>query len=640
MPSAVKNKEATKESTRDDDRKDRWWTASKGTAARQLQAWMNNIERASWARRYANLAFYRYYTGRPTPPSTYNYASTSRPASANVYSRAVFETPRYNVLRQCGDALANRVYKDRPILKVCPIDGDFKARVKSKKLTRFLDASFFDLKLWPIIEQCGEDSRIWGSSFLKVDAGINGEITVTRILQDEVVIDDNECNAGEPQRLGIRVFVTKGEMLERYAGNAEAEDAIRRAPKSTNGYYFGGDLDTTDVIVLREAWALRPSKKGKGRHLLSVGDYAFIDEDYNRDHFPIAKLLFKSMSTGWFGMGMPEMVLGLQREVDRLLAAIWENMRRAAWPRIGLSTGSNVNEAALADKSNGIYKYTGTAPKFDFPEAMSPDQFNYLTSIIQRIKETFRLNDQMSQGQKPKYTSGKAIVEQNEQDDAAHIDLSLHLEDFCLDIGYLIIEAAQVCKPKVMLPGRKIQQINWNDVEIAENSYSLRAFSVGRLSGSYAEKQQEIADWYAEGQISRADKMRLEQVPDLDGYQDLANASLDYIEMVLDLIVDDGEYTPAEPWIDLQAALQTTQARYLQEKMQKTPQDRLDLLLQFMAQLQELQADAMPTPAPGPAPLGASPAGFGLQAPTGPAPAPSPFPLSPAMAPPPAPLPA
>jgi hypothetical protein len=628
----VKKDEGSK-ADRAADRKDRWWKAPKEDVARQLAAWCDNIERVSWARRWNNLAFYRYMTGRPNAPATYNYATTSRPSSVNVYSRAVFETPRYNVLRQCSDALANRVYKNRPFLQVCPIAGDFKARCKAKHLTRYLDAAFFDLKLWPIIEQCGEDCRIWGTSFLKVDVGLDDTVRVTRILQDEVIIDDNECNTGEPRHLAIRVFVNRDELAAKYQDNPAALDAIRNAPKSSNGFFFGGDLDCTDVIVLREGWSL-PMGKVKGRHVLAAGDFAFIDEEYKRDHFPIAKLTFKQVSTGWFGMGMAEMVMGLQREVDRLLAAIWENMRRAAWPRIGIAAGSNVTAGQLADKSNGIYSYTGTAPKFDFPEALSPDQHQYLNDTIQRIKETFRLNDQIAQGQKPKYTSGKAIVEQNTMDDAAHIDIAQHLEDFVENIGYLIIEASEICKPSVTLPGRKIQQIDWADVEIARNSYSLRAFPVGRLSQSIAERTQEIESWYAEGSISRGVKMRLEQVPDVDGYQDLVNASGDYIEQVLDHMIEDGEYEPAEPWCDLQSALETTQSRYLQEKIQHTPQDRLDLLLQFMAQVQEMIADAAPTPAPG------GP-GFGIQPPGAPPtalngqPAPqAPFPIAPSMAPP------
>ena len=629
---AVSKKDATKTTSR---KAANWATAPKGPAgqaseaARMLQTWMDGIENQSWARRWADYTFFRYMTGRPTGPASYSYSSTSRPASANVYSRAVFQTPRYNVLRQCASALAVRLFKStRTFLQVNPIaDGSFRDRVKAKGLTRWLDAAFYDLKLWPMIEKAGADSRMWGSGWLKVDVSPDKKsIKVTRVIKDEVVVDENETNASEwPKKLGIRVFMHREELEDAFGDIPGALEAIANAPKSNNGFYFG-DLDCTDILVLRESWAL-PVGKRKGRHLLTIGNFALVDEEYTRDHYPLARLLFED--EGFYGMGMAEMVLGLQREVDRVLAANWENVRRAAWPRIGIAAGSNVNEAQLADTSNGIYHYTGTAPKFDFPKSIDPEMRAYLNETIQRIKDTFRLGDAMVTGQNPKLTSGTAIDKMEDAADGAHVNLSQYIEDFVEQIGVLLVEAAEICKPVVTLPGRRIQQIKWDDVQIARSSYSLRAFPVGRLSQSIAVKQQQIQTWLAAGRISQATAMRLEQVPDVDGYQDLANASQDYIAMVLDLAIDDGVYSPIEPWCDLEAALEQIQSRYLTEKTQKTPQDRLDLVLHLMSQTQELIDEANPAPAPG---TGPAAAGFGIQPPAGPAPAPSPYPYAPDMA--------
>jgi hypothetical protein len=646
----------------DDDRL--WWLAPMSgpgevPVARRLESWTNSIERSAWSTRWADLTYFRYMTGRSAGPVTFNFSSTARPSElTRLWNRATFAAPKYNLLAQCSDALHARVFSHRPFLFVCPIDGDFKARIKSKKLTRFLDACFFDLKLWPIIEQMGADCRTWGSAFLKVDVSQDKKrIEVTRLLRDEVVIDDNEMNTGSaPMHVAIRLFVNRGVMLDRYRDDPGACDAIRRAPKSSNGCYLGADLDTTDVIVIREAWA-RKVGNIPGRHVLSVGNYAFVDEPYEKDHFPIARLVFNDLNVGWFGQGMPEMVLGLVRSLDFQLAAIDENHRRASWPRIGIESGSNVNPSALADTSNGIFHFAaGKPPQFIFPQAASAQQYGYVQQLIAMIKERFRLNDQVVSGKRSKLTSGAAIEREDEVNDQAHVDLFQHLEDCVEQIGILIIEAAEICKPSVRLPGRMVQEIDWNDVQIARSSYYLRVFKLSQLSQSGAEKYSQIDRWYAEGAISKATKMRLEQVPDLDGFQNLANASLDFIEWSLDKIVEEGQdgYEPPEPWIDLQAASEISQSRYLLEKMYQTPRDRLDLILQWMAQVQEMIDDmsaappaAVGAPAPGPglpAVPGApppGPPGFGIQPPGGvpmtlmgkPAPQ-APFPIAPSAAPP------
>ncbi len=124
-------------------------------------------------------------------------------------------------------------------------------------------------------------------------------------------------------------------------------------------------------------------------------------------------------------------------------------------------------------------------------------------------------------------------------------------------------------------------------------------------------------------------------------------SSQDLIETILDCIVFDGEYHPPDPWLDLQAASETVQSRYnlekqrnlLSEKKDRTPQKNLDMLLQWMSQVQELIDDAMPPASMPPgAPPGPSmgPGGPGLQGPGAPPPgaSPAPFPIAPNSAPP------
>lgn len=596
--SLVVDKEKTAEARKRAGKSDldrMWWNAPKADAARRLASWCNNIESQQWQQRWDGLTYFRYLTGRSSGPASFNYSPTVRPGRAGVWSRARFEAPHYNVIQQCSDGLGARVYKERPFVQVCPIAGDFKARVKSTKLSRWLDACFADLDLWPIVEQCGEDARTWGAGFVKIDVDpLTKGIRATRIIRDEVIIDENEVDAGGPRRMAIRIFANRDEMLLAYGTNDEARDAIENAPKAESGLYFGTDIDYTNVICLREAWSLPKGSKIKGRYLLTIGDHAIEDKEWIRTSFPVAKLLFKSVATSWFGMGMPEMGLGLQREIDRTMAAMWENKRRAAWPRILLASGSNVNPGSLGDKSNGIVNYTGTKPDFIYPTSIPADLMNDLESNIRRLKELYRMNDQATQGLPRRELSGIAIEKAEIVDDAAHLPQLQHLEDFVVDIGVLLIEAGEQAKPSVKLPGRRVQEIKWEDVQLSKNSYSMRCFPVGRLSKDMATRQKQIDTWYAQGKISKATSMRLEQVPDIDGFLDLVNASGDYVQDTLDMMVEDGEYEPPTGLEDLTAAHEMAQSRYLQEKKFKTPQDRLDLIMKYIVAVEQLIEEAGP----------------------------------------------
>lgn len=631
----------------------RWWEAPKGASARRLVNWAMDIETTQWPQRFANLTYYKYMTGRAVNPG-FNYSMVSRPSSVSAaYGRSVWRPPSLNAMAQCDDVLANRVYKSRPFISVCPIAGDFSARVKSKKLTRWLDAAFYDLDIWNVVELCGQDSRMYGTAYVKVDVGSDKMPRLTRICDDEVLLDETECSVSdEPRTFGTRFFVSRDEIMAQFGDTPEAIEAINAAPSASLGFYFGSDLDVSDVIVLLEAWHLGVMDK-PGRHVLAVGNYALTDEKYKADHFPIAKLVYKKLSSGWRGQGLAEQVLPLQRALERVGAAFDENIQRMSWPKVGIESSSAVNEAALAAKSGGTFKYTQTMPKFVTPEAITGDQFAYQRTLIQQIRERVGISDQAASGVKtPGLNSGLAIERQAQIDDGRHVELSLHLEDFVRDIGVLLIEAAEICKPSVTLPGRRAQQINWADVNMAKSSYWLRPFPMSSLPQSIAGRTEIIEQWAAQGRISKATQNRLEQVPDIDGYLDLVNAAAESVEAALDRMVEEGDYEPPTPFADLQDQIAMAQSRYLFEKDQgDTPRDRLDLILQYIAATQELIEDAagpantnagpgMPAQALPAAPQGALPpmpgagGGFGMQPPAGPAPVPTPYPLAPNLAPP------
>lgn len=591
----------------------RWFDAPKGMAARRLNNWAKSIETTQWARRFANLTYFRYMTGRPVNP-TFNFSMVSRPSTVTAtYGRALFRAPVFNAMAQCDDVLANRVYKSRPFIQVCPIAGDFGARVKAKKLTRWMDAAFYDLDAWPVVELCGQDARMYGTAYVKVDVGLDDRPTITRICDDEIILDETECSVSdEPRTLAIRVFLNREQVMAKVKGDAAAEEAVRRAPSVALGFYFGSDMDVSDVIVLVEGWHLgvKGAKGGAGRHVVAVGDHAITDEEWSRDHFPIAKLPYRRLSSGWRGQGLAEQILPLQRELERWCAACSENVQRMAWPRVGIESSSSVSESALAAKSGGVFKYTKTLPAFINPEAITADQFRWGETIVKMIRERAGISDQAAAGVKPPgLNSGLAIEKQAQIDDGRHVELSQHLEDFVRQIGVLLIEAAEDCKPTVTLPGRRAQQIKWSDVNMAASSYWLRPFPMSSLPQTIAGRQQIIDTWAAEGRISKATQARLEQLPDIDGYLDAANAAYEYVEASLDAIVEDGAYEPPTPFADLQDQLAAVQSRYCFEAKQgDTPRDRLDMLLQYWAATQELIEDAAPAPSFGLAPPPGGPA--------------------------------
>jgi hypothetical protein len=322
------------------------------------------------------------------------------------------------------------------------------------------------------------------------------------------------------------------------------------------------------------------------------------DTKWEKNSFPYAHLKFSRLPAGKFSQGLAEQLLPYQAELNRYDEADWENQKRISWPRVMNPVGSQMSADSFAGVSGGIVNYVpvaGATPQVVFPPAIGPGQ----EARRQRIKDSAYLRARISantaQAQKPAgLNSGTAIMAWATIEDSAHVDLGQRAEKWVTEIGNLVFELAEEIEPVVKLPGRDVQEIKWSEAKISKDAYHCRAFPMSNLPQLPAARQQKIDNWYANGQITKQIKMRLEQVPDVDGYQDLANAALDDIFCTLDNIVMEGEYVPPEPFEDLNQAIQIAQSYYLHWKSRKIiPENNLNLLLQWIMQADELLSEGV-----------------------------------------------
>jgi hypothetical protein len=563
---------------------------------------------------------------RATSPM-WNYSMATRPGNVFAFYAGArnWQAPAFNKMAQLADFLQARIGKNRPFTQVTPIAGDFMARIKARKLSRWLDQQYHDLKLWAELELAFLDAMYYGTGIIKIHEGLDGKIAKTRVYQGEFLVNEEEATYITPPALIHRVFAHRQELLDRYGRTDEAVSAIKSAPSVHPGFYFGAEaLNTTDVVAFVEGYAapriLIDGKTGEvkkqprdGRHILAVGNYPISIEGWERPSTgAFAFLRFKQLSSGFFGQGLAEQLLTLQRELNRIKSARWESNRRLAWPRVLIEMASKVNPEQLADKAGGVVKYAGTPPQFVFPPFDSDSQERYEQNTIKQMSERAGVSDMAAQGSKqPGLSSGLAIEKFQVVEDARHADLGQRQEDFVTEVSELLVYEGERLRPDVKVPGRRVTEIKWKDIDLKRDSYFLRAFPMSSLPQTIGGKQQIISTWFANQQITRETKMRLEQTYDLANYEDLATASQDSIELALDDMLEHGKFVPPEPFFDTKLAVEMSQSRYLLEKIRETPRDRLDLILRYLAQLEDQAGQTQPeNPAPpyGIAPPGAAPA--------------------------------
>jgi hypothetical protein len=147
----------------------------------------------------------------------------------------------------------------------------------------------------------------------------------------------------------------------------------------------------------------------------------------------------------------------------------------------------------------------------------------------------------------------------------------------------------------VKVPGKKfIETIDWKEIDLHDDDYVMQMFPVSSLPTDPEGRLQTIQEYMQAGIISPRAGRRLLDFPDLDQIEDLANSQEDYLHEVLEKIVDDGEFTPPDPFDDLKLAQELSLEYYSRGKLQGLEEEKLELLRRFNDQCIVLIQKAMP----------------------------------------------
>lgn len=169
---------------------------------------------------------------------------------------------------------------------------------------------------------------------------------------------------------------------------------------------------------------------------------------------------------------------------------------------------------------------------------------------------------------------------------------------------------------KVKLPSRRRAiEIDWKEVDLAEDSYVMQIFPTSSLPQTPAARKQFVTELEAKGMISKPVAKRLLGFPDIDAEMDLGNAAIDDVDATISAILDDEKpvLRAPEPFQNLELLLERTLANYLFARhFEDIEPERLEMLRTLAEMTSNMLMMAQPQPAPmGPPgmPPGAPPAG-------------------------------
>lgn len=599
-----------------------WWKSDEESMAQEIASTVKFIQQHQQGRLEQLVASTRLY-GTSAAVSLIGTAFSR--AQSNSMASTGSQRISFNLCQSIVDTLQAKIAKNKVTPTFVTNGGVWGMQKKSRDLSKFIEGCFYQNDSHRKGAYVFRDAAIWGTGILHVYRDKNS-IATEKVYPHELFVDTIEALSTNPQQLHRIKIVDRDILLAMFQGDDEQEqrDAIEAAmPASYND--IGGVATAADLVKVTESWHLASdpdAEESDGLHVICIDDTVLFKEEWKKDYFPFVFMNYSKNPFGFWGKGACERLQNIQYEVNTLMILDQKSRRMMSSFKILLENGSKVVSQHLNNEVGAIIHYTGTMPQYVTPPAIDPSNGEKINDLISKAYQQEGVSQLSASSQKPMgLDSGKALRVYNDIEADRQLFIGQEMETYYLEEARQMIEVAKDIYADtktytVVFPsGRFMETVDWKDIKLKEDEYVLKAFPVSSLSDDMSGRLQEVQELTQAGMISPRTSRKLMRTPDLEMSDNLANAAEDLLCKIIEDILDKEEFQPPEPYYDLVLGKQLSLEYYNYAKFQNCPNETLELLRQFMAQIDDLTGVAAPSPiAPPGAAMGAGQAPANPQA--------------------------
>jgi len=375
--------------------------------------------------------------------------------------------------------------------------------------------------------------------------------------------------------------------------------------KSASADMVGSYQNVADQITVVESWHLPSGPDANdGLHCIVIDSDTLFEEKWTKEYFPFAKLSWCKRQYGWWGQALAEQIQNIQLELNKLLWVVQRSMHLAGTFKIWMKNGSKIVKEHLSNDIGAIIA-SDEMPQYLLPPIVQPEVYAHIMTLKAAAYEQAGISQLSASSRKPDgLNSGKALREFNDIESDRFMTVGQAYERFYLQLAKLTVDVAKDIyeregKYEVKVPGKKfIETIDWSDIDLEEDQYTMKIFPVSSLPQDPAGRLQTITEYIQAGFISPRMGRRLLDFPDLEQIENLQNSTEDYLHEILEKIIDEGVYTPPEPFDDLSLAKELALEYYSQGKCSALEEEKLEMLRTFMDQVDLLIQKSMPPQQP------------------------------------------
>lgn len=525
-----------------------------------------------------------------------------RASSNSVSSLWVPDRLSANVVQANVDTLTSKMSKIKPRAKFLTNLGTYRAQKAAKKMTYMTDGIFAENATQAIGRDILRDALVLGDGIVQV-VEKNNRVAHERVLPYEIFVDETECLSGKPTHMYRVKLVSRQDLMDQYPDKATQ---IQMTSKAFTSILYSGGF-TTDLIEVCEGWHIPNDPSKKAVYIKAVADYVLSEgiEEYPMKEFPFARLQWTAPFAGYWSQSLAEQLKPTQLELNKLLAIIQRSYHLAGSFKIFLQNGSQVNPAHLNNEIGTIINYTGTRPDYVTPPIVPPEMYQQVDRLKMQASQISGVSSLSAMSEKPAgLNSGVALREYSDIETSRFMDFSQDYEKFFTDLARISISKARSIADKndgsypISSPSSKaLTKLDLKEIELSEKDYTVNVFPASSLPNEPAGRLAAIDDLVQRGLLDPTEQRELLNFPDIEANSQLSNAQYEHLTEVFDKMLMDGKYTSPDAYMNLALARKMALQFYALGHNLNVEDDKLELIRQFISELDVLQAPAVQTPA-------------------------------------------
>lgn len=574
-----------------------WWEYPKGDVGPALQGHIEYLRTRYNSRSEKNLTHLRLYGQSDVFGLNEDVVSMLRNRNRL----------RINIIRQVVEAGQAKVAKHKPKARFLTENGNSVKQKNAKKLEKYCSGVAYNDDHWAKSNTEFIHAAVFGTTARKFFIDDDGNPASETVLIENIKVDESEIaisTDGNPLALYQEDFVnisTLKKKYPKYKNELEAAGVVHHA--------FFAASDLKDMARVTEGWKLPSSKNAKdGRHVITCGRLTLHDEPYTCEEFPFEFYKFYPNILGFFGQGIPERLMSLQIEINKLLKDIHDIIHLGCVPKIFAPVGA-ITKSQLNNAIGTVVEFMGnTAPIQAQLMNVPQELFVQLEKLINFAFEEVGLSILSAQSEKPAgLNSGKALREFSDIESDRFSIMSERWEDYhmrCFQKYLMTAEMAAEEYPALetkALDDEGYEIINLKDIDIKDLDFVVRSYPVNLLSDRPAHRLADVRDLIDTGLITPEEGKELLNFPDLKRHMNMTMAPSKFIQNAIDTILEKGIYLPPDQFQDLELGVKMFNQAINYYRTVDVPPETLFLLEQWISdalaittqQEQEMQEQQM-----------------------------------------------